>query len=71
MVYEHQIMQVLYNNVYRFVSGEYDGGEFVYDKYPVPRVITEPELKLKYVYNYIFRAWHDRWSTDLAQYLHI
>ena len=66
MVYEQSIMQVLYNNVVRFVDGEYDGGVFMYDKFAIPRVITEPELKLKYVWNWVFRKWFDEWSTDVA-----
>ena len=69
-VYEQSILQILYNNIYRFIDGEYDGGEYMYDTYPVPRVISEPELKLKYVYNWIFRQWFDVWSTDLAQLMH-
>jgi len=51
-VYEQNMMQILYNNIVKFVDGEYDHGPQMYDTYSVPRVYSDFELKLKYVYNW-------------------
>ena len=58
IVYEHNMLQVLYNNIYNFIEGGERRTNFTYDTFPVPRVITEFELKLKYVYNFVYSKWH-------------
>lgn len=38
--------------------------------FPTPRVITDLELKLKYVYNWVFEKWHkDRKKDDVIEFL--
>ena len=52
-----------------FIDGEYLNPEKVYESYPTPRLLTHFELKLKYVYNYIFEGWFVSWKFVVAKVL--
>ena len=55
-------MQILYNNVVRFIEGDYKNETKIYQKFETPRLINEFELKFKYVFNFIWRRWQRGWS---------
>lgn len=53
--YEQQMMQILYNNVVKFIELEYKDPEKVYNSFATLRLLNKFELKFKYVYNYVWR----------------
>lgn len=71
--YEQEMLRVMYGSFVRFIEPGDGRPGITYASFPVPRVYTELELKLKYVYNYVWDVWHrDRFSdtlvTELSQY---
>mmetsp|Transcript_37112 Transcript_37112/g.48785 ORF Transcript_37112/g.48785 Transcript_37112/m.48785 type:complete len:81 (-) Transcript_37112:269-511(-) len=62
------MLQVLYNNIYNFIEGGERRTNNTYQEFPTPRVITEAELKLKYVYNYVFDNWHKQYKEQSVEW---
>ena len=61
-------MQILYNNIVKYIDGEYLLDEKVYQTFATPTILTEWQLKLKYVYNYVWVRWHDDWSWTATDF---
>ena len=62
------MMQILYNNIVKYIDGEYLLDEKVYQTFATPTILTEWQLKLKYVYNYVWVRWHDDWSWTATDF---
>ena len=70
-VYEMEMLRILYNNIYQFIEPGERRDKQVYQSFPLPRVMTEPELKLKYVYNWVMKKWHrEHYKDFFVQLLH-
>ena len=62
------MMQILYNNVAKFIDEEYANDDKVYQTFESPTLITEWKLKLKYVYNFIWKQWFDNYSWSSSDF---
>merc|ERR1712060_238458 len=52
------MMQILYNNIRKFSIGEdYRNSTKVYQQFESPTLLNDYTLKLKYVYNFIWKHW--------------
>ena len=61
-------MQILYNNIAKFIDGEYENPEKVYQQFETPTLLTTWQLKFKYVYNWIWKQWFDTWSWKVSDF---
>ena len=62
------MMQVLYNNIKNFIEFDHLLPEKVYQQFETPALLNPVTLKLKYVYNYIWRQWFDRYSYSVSDF---
>lgn len=64
------MMQILYNNIRKFtVEQQYTNSTQVYQEFETPTLIVEWQLKLKYVYNWIWKQWFDTYSYSVSDFL--
>ena len=62
------MMEILYQNIAQFIDGDYKNPEKVYQKFETPTLLTEWQLKIKYVYNWIWDKWFDDWSWAISDF---
>jgi len=61
---EQNMLNVLYNQLYNFIEVGPKRDKQIYQSFPTPRVINDVELRIKYVYNYVFDKWHKDHGKD-------